>query len=364
MISDDGCGPAHRHGGLHNVKTANVSLMLGVIVCGLITTRTPLHAQPADAPNIAGSEDMPWNKGVTDETRTAAREAFLEGNRLFKIPLFSRAVEKYSEALAKWKHPAFYFNLALAQINLGQYLEARENLERAIEYGAEPLRADRFEEAKKQLVEVRRHLGRIRVNCPTPGAEITLDGVTLFTGPTNHEAWVTARTHEVTAKKPEYVTQAKRVTVAPGALVTVGLSLRKLIEDRPWAVWKPWVVVGAGVGLAAASGVLHALSARDFGTYDSGFLKLHCADTGCTDQAIDQEDPRLASRLGRARLEQKIAVGGYIAGGAVIAAGVALLYLNRPHLAEQEDANPHTAGVAMAPVVSADMLGVMVTVSH
>src|SRR5215510_286010 len=202
--------PHTARGGLLHVKTANVSIFFGVIVCGLIATRLPLHAQAVDAPNLAGSEDMPWNKGVTEETRTAAREAFLEGNRLFKIPLFSRAVEKYNEALDKWKHPAFYFNLAIAQINLGQYFEARENLEQALKYGAEPLRADRFEEAKKQLVEVQRHLGRIRVGCPTPGAEITLDGVTLFTGPDNREVWVTARAHEVTAKKPEYATQARR----------------------------------------------------------------------------------------------------------------------------------------------------------
>lgn len=346
------------------MKTANVSILLGLIVCSLIATRTPLHAQPMDAPNIAGSEDMPWNKGVAEETRTAAREAFLEGNRLFKIPLFSRAVEKYNEALDKWKHPAFYFNLAIAQINLGQYLEAREDLERALKYGAEPLRADRFEEAKKQLIEVQRHLGRIRITCPTPGAEITLDGVTLFVGPGDREAWVTARAHEVTARKPEYATQARHVTVAPGALATVDLSPHKLVEDRPWATWKPWAVVGAGVGIAAAGGVLHALSARDFNAYDSGFLKLSCAGMGCTQQAIDQGDPHLSSRLNRARLEQKIAVGGYIAGGAAMAAGAVLLYLNRPHLMEQADSNPNGTGVAMVPVVSRNMLGVVVTVSQ
>jgi hypothetical protein len=346
------------------VKIANVSIVLGVIVCSLIATRAPLYAQVVDEPNIAGSDDMPWNKGVTEQTRTAAREAFLEGNRLFKIPLFSRAVEQYNEALDKWQHPAFYFNLAIAQINLGQYFEARENLERALKYGAEPLRADRFEEAKKQLVEVQRHLGRIRVNCPTPGAEITLDGVTLVTAPDTHDVWVTAKAHEVTAKKPEYGTQAKHVTVAPGALETVNLSLRKLVEDRPWATWKPWVVVGAGVAVAAAGGVLHALSAHDFGVYDSGFANLSCAAMGCTELAINKENPRLSSRLSRARLEQKIAVGGYIAGGAVLAAGVVLLYRNRPHLMEQEDTNPNATGVAMVPVVSAEMLGVLVTVSH
>src|SRR5262249_6247558 len=144
---------------------------------------------------IAGSEDMPWNHGVAQATRAEAREVFLEGNRLFKIPLFSQAVEKYAKALEKWKHPAFYFNLAIAEMNLGQYLEARDHLTRAIQYGSEPLRADRFAEAKKQLVEVEHHLGRIHVRCPTRDAEVTLDGVTQFTGPGDRDIWVTPRAH-------------------------------------------------------------------------------------------------------------------------------------------------------------------------
>ncbi len=358
---DDGGGAARRRG-LH-VKLANL-LTCCAVVAGSLAMPARLHAQPADAPNIAGSEDMPWNKGVPPATRAAARDVFLEGNRLFKIPLFSRAVEKYSEALDKWKHPAFYFNLAIAQINLGQWLDARDSLERAMKYGPDPLRADRFEEARKQLVEVERHLGRIRVRCPTPNAEVTLDAVTLFTGPGQREVWVTPSPHEVTAKKPEYGTQARRVSVGAGTQETVDLSLRKLVEDRPWANWKPWAVVAAGAGVAAASVVLHGVSAHDFSAFDAGFAKLMCAPTGCTQQQIDQLDPHLSSQLSRARLEQRIAVGGYIAGGAMVAAGAALVYLNRPRLMEREDATSGASGLAMVPVVSSDMLGVLVTVSR
>lgn len=345
------------------MKTTKPWIFIGVIVSGLMASRAPLHAQSADAPSAAGGENMPWNQGVTGETREAARTLFLEGNRLFKIPLFAQAVEKYGEALDKWKHPAFYFNLAIAQLNLGQDLEAREHLEQALKYGAEPLGADRFQEAQKQLLEVQRHLGRIRVSCPTPGAEVTLDGVALFTGPGNHEVWVKAQAHEVAAKRADYVTQSKHVTAAAGKLEPLTLSLHKLIEDRPWAVWKPWAVVGSGVVIAVAGGVVHALSARDFKSYDATFVTLTCLTKvpGCTEDAIYEENKHLSSRLSRARLEQKIAVGGYIAGGAVIAAGVALLYLNRPHLMEREDT---ATGIAMVPVVSPDMLGVLVTVSH
>jgi hypothetical protein len=301
---------------------------------------------------------------VSPEVREAAREVFLEGNRLFKIPLFAQAVEKYTEALGTWKHPAFYFNLALAQLNLGQEVEAHGSLEQAMKYGAEPLGADELQEARKQLLEVEQRLGRLRISCPTPAAEVTLDGVTLFTGPGTQEVWVKPRAHEITAKRLEYVTRVKRVTVSPGTLQALDLPLRKMIEDRPWSAWKPWSVVGAGAAVAAAGGVLHALSARDFRAYDDGFRQLLCAEKGCTEQMIDEENPRLSPTLRRAQREQKLAVGGYIAGGAVLVAGAVLVYLNRPRLADQEGAGPRGPGIALAPVVSGETLGVLVTVSH
>jgi len=171
-----------------------------------------------------------------------------------------------------------------------------------MKYGADPLRADRFEEARKQLVEVERHLGRIRVSCTTTGAEVTLDAAPLFTGPGQREIWVTARAHEVTAKKADFGTQARRVAVAPGAQEAVELTLRKMVlEDPP--KWKYWTLVAAGAGVAAASGVLHGLSAHDFSTFDSGFAKLSCSTIGCKPNEIDSQ---LSSRLNRARLEQKI----------------------------------------------------------
>ena len=154
------------------------------------------------------------------------------------------------------------------------------------------------------------------------------------------------------------------MTVAPGAVEAVDLPLRKLVRDRPWAVWKPWAVVGTGVAFAAAGGVLHALSARDFRAYDTGFLTLSCAAMGCTEQAIDEGSPGLSAKLRRAQLEQKLAIGGYIAGGVAIAAGALLVYLNRTQLAEQDGAGPRGSGIALTPVISGDAVGVLMTMSH
>jgi tetratricopeptide (TPR) repeat protein len=347
------------------VKIANSSIFLVALVGGLISGRAPLYAQSTIAPVAAGDDNAPWNQGVNNETREAARAVFLEGNRLFKIPLFARAAEKYIEALSQWKHPAFYFNLALAQLNLAEDLEAHKALELALQHGEVPLGAEHFQEARKQLQEVERRLGRLRIRCRLSGAEVTMDGATLFRGPGSYEGWAEAKAHEIVAKKPEYLPKTRRVTVAAGQLQDLELKLVTLDEaadaGRRWAKWKPWTVVAAGITLGAGGGALHALSAHSFQTYDKEFLKLPCSGFGCKKAEVG---PALNTQLSHARLEQKIAVGGYIAGGSLVAAGIALVYLNRPRLVEQQNSSSIADRVAVAPTVSTSMVGILMTVRH
>jgi len=351
---------------MKHVKTASTWIFLGVMVIGLTYDHAPARAQSTSAPIVTDGDDKPWNKGVPTERREAARALFLEGNRLFRVPLFAQAAAQYTAALGHWKHPAFYFNLALAQFNLGQEVEARENLEKALQHGEGPLGAEQFQEAKKQLQEVEHQLGRIRITCQTQGAEVTLDGVTLFTGPGSYQGWIKAKAHEITAKKPNYLAEAKRVTVSPGKLQELDLRLVTLSEaadtGRRWAVWKPWMVVATGTAVAAAGGVLHTLAARSFSDYDKQFQQQSCAQLGgCTKGEIRSD---LNAQLSRATREQQIAVGGYIAGGSVIAAGVVLLYLNRPRLEQGGGTRSSAASVAVVPEVSRDTLGILVSVSH
>ncbi len=356
---------------MDNVKTSNMLMFIGVLVFGLLSGRAPLYAQSTSAPTVVDGDDKPWNRGVPTESRETARALFLEGNRLFKIPLFSKAAEKYSAALATWKHPAFYFNLALAQLNLGQDVEARDNLEQALKQGEEPLGAEQFNEAKKQLQEVEGHLGRLRVSCQTQGAEVTLDGATLFIAPGSYQGWIKAKPHEITAKRAGYLSEAKRVVVAAGQLQDLELKLVTLSEaadtGRRWAVWKPWAVVAAGAALAATGGVFHALSARNFSAYDDGFLQLSCVtmpnrmSPGC---ARDDIPTTLNAQLNTARQQQTIAIGGYIAGGTMIATGVVLLYFNRLRLVEQGGIRPSVTDIGVFPAMSPDTLSMLLNISY
>jgi len=315
--------------------------------------------------------DKPWSRDVSEENRRIARELFLEGNRLFRIPLFAKAAEKYVAALGKWKHPAVYLNLAIAQLNAGQEVEARDSLEHALEHGEEPLGADNFRGAQLQLKQVTHQLGRIRVSCRTQGAQVTLDGVLLFIGPGSYEGWVKAKDHEITAKKPEYLSEARRVTVSSGQLQRLELRLITLSEatdaSRRWAAWKPKLITAVGGAIVAVGGVLHTVAFRNFRAYDDEVARLDCGNpivdrsSGCA-----QDDPELRKfdgLLRRARRQQQIAVGSYIVGVPLVAAGVVLLYMNRPHLKELRNANSSSNPISVVPLVSSDSLGIVLSVS-
>jgi tetratricopeptide (TPR) repeat protein len=347
------------------MKMAKASLLAAAVLCAAIRHSAPARAEPAPVIRVDG-DDRPWNRGVPLPVREAARDLFLEGNRLFLIPVYPRAADRYAAALGTWKHPAIYFNLALAQLNLGQAVEARDSLEQALQHGAEPLGAERFAEARRQLHEVEHQLGRIRIRCATPDAEVSLDGATLFVGAGSRERWVKATAHEVTAKRPDYLSEARRLTVAPGQVQDVELRLITLDEasdsGRRWRPWKPWAVVATGGAIAIAGGVVHALSFKSFKDFDNGFSQLDCVKAGgCSKQQIG---PVLSDQLATANREQQIAVGAYIAGGTVIAAGILLLYLNRPHLTEDDSPRASAGSVAIVPAVSPDLIGAVLRVSR
>jgi len=377
---------AHGTHGSHgegDVKT--VRLFAAVIAASLLCSHMPVRAQPASEPVPAGDapvqpdrdparidddpmvideSDKPWSEGVPVESRTAAREVFREGYRLAVLSAYRIAEEKFTAALATWKHPAFYYNLALSQLYLGQEVEARENLERALEYGEDPLGAEYFQEAQMRLHELKRRLGRIRVTCRTPGAVVTLDGVTLFTGPGSHEGWIKAKAYELSAKKAGYQSEARRVTVPAGDLLNVDLSLITLTQaadiSRRWPSWTPWAAVTTGVAVASAGGVLHGFASRNLTKYDEDFSKLSCAlNKGCKYGEIPDG---YSERLTRARRQQVAAVTSYVAGGSLIAAGFALLYLNQPRLVEQRGESSRTRDIAVTPAMSGDVFTVMVSV--
>jgi hypothetical protein len=291
-------------------------------------------------------------EGVPAETQEAAREIFLQGNVLIKDTLFAKAATKYREAIAMWQHPAFYFNLAIAQLALDQPIEAHHSLEQALRYGEAPLGARRYRQARIHLQRLDRELALIEVVCDEPGATVTLDGKLLFEAPGRHEGHVRPGGHQLVAHKAGYLTETRQLVLSPGQRTAVAIELKTFEHaresSRRWAAWKPWAVAGASTVFVAGAAYFDRRASRGFDGFGRAFSQ-RCPD-GC-DQG--QVPAAWSAELERAESDRGVAAAGYVTGGLVLATGAILVYLNRERVirvAAEEDADTR-ATITITPVL-------------
>lgn len=296
-----------------------------------------------------------------------AQKVFDEGNRLFQIPIYPEAAAKYKEAIALWPHPRFYYNLAMAQLNLDQSIEAYDSLEHAMRGGESVLGKAKYEQARTHRRVLESQLGRLEVSCAVPGAEVSLDGRRLFTAPGHHQELVLAgKRYQVKATKSEHIPDDRPITVLGGETETIELRPKTYDEaaesSRRWPAWKPWATIGAGAAVTLAGMALHSRSAANFDEFDAAYKGLECGKPGvgmapgCTDVELGAE---LVDQLARADVQQYVAVGSYIAGGAVMITGAVLVYLNRPRLSAKES-REQTSPMTLTPLLSPTQAGMSV----
>lgn len=281
-----------------------------------------------DATDAARDGDAPWNRGVDIDKQRAGRAAFLQGNKLARRRFFASATAKYRQALALWPHPAFAYNLALAQLHLDQPIDAYASFERAVKYGPEPL-GDRYEHAEQQLARLESELSVLEVHCAEPGARVMLDGKLLFTAPGEQRSLVRPGAHQVIAMHRTLSPRMETVLLAPGEREDLGLSfeypeVEVAVHTRRWAAWKSHAVVASGAALLLGGLTLDWHSSRLFDAHDRDFAA-QC-ELGCKDPEVLA---KFESRQQRADREQRLAVIGYAAGGAVLVTGAVLTYLGR-----------------------------------
>src|SRR6185503_11701801 len=84
----------------------------------------------------AHADESPWVKGTTPEQRAAAQERLTAGNSLLLEKNYVAALAKYREAITFWDHPAIRFNIVRCLIQLDRSIEAVDELDKALRYGA------------------------------------------------------------------------------------------------------------------------------------------------------------------------------------------------------------------------------------
>lgn len=314
---------------------------------------------PAEGEAVATAEG-PWSAGVPEEARTRAEALFREANELLKESVVVLAAARYREALSHWDHPNIHYNLALALMNLDQPVETREHLVAAMRHGPEPLQRERYEHARNYLALLDKQLAHARIRCDVPGARVELDGRVLFVGPGEFDGYVRAGRHTLIASREGLVTNQGVRDFAGGSSVELDLPLKSLAEltrtERRWRTWIPWAVVGAGAAVALGGGALQ-YAAQEKVDYVDRESALRCP-TGC-----DTEPSALASARSDATTLEALAVGAYGVGGAAVAAGAVLVFLNRGHsrVLPYDETVPSPVRVGVAPILDPDALGVAFT---
>jgi hypothetical protein len=314
---------------------------MSLLALWLVLAGVPARAQQQNARDVIQSvdedddDDRPWVEGVPLEHRRQAYALFLEGNTIIKDGLFPRAVEKYKAALDLWEHPAFHYNLGIAQMNLDQIVDAYQRFQAARQHGPRPIGEDKYKQAQVYLNLLGNQLAEIEVICEEPDAEVVLDGKILFRGPGRQHVLVRPGGHRAEAVKPGRLPDGRQLVLDPGSrkIVTLAPQLPlHLSTTRRWPQSLPWAVAGAGVMALGGAGIMDQRSSTLFDRFDRGFDQLCPGAFGCMDQQISGE---LRAPLDHARTWQWAARATYVAGGLTVATSAALLYLNRERIVHE-----------------------------
>jgi hypothetical protein len=306
---------------------AGIRARMALTLVALASMMVPARAQVASA---GAGDAQPWSVGVTDAQRARAQELLDRGNDLFLTQAYGEALKAYGEALRIWDHPAIRFNMVRALINLGRTLEAYDNLVRAMAYGPAPLTELVYADAVSYLRLLEAQIGTLEISCAEPSAHVTLDGQAVLTGPGKVERRLLPGPHQVIAAKAGFLPQTREVMALPAKAIAVSMSLIRLedaaIEVRRWAPWKPWAVVGGGLSIVAAGGLLQARARADYRSYDAE-VEERCPSIGCDDAQLSRAARDLHQQ---AWWETRVGIGSVITGGVVTVAGLVGVVLNLP----------------------------------
>jgi hypothetical protein len=326
----------------------SLSVVLALGVLGPVSALAQ-QAKPA--------EERPWAKGVSAENQKSALELFRAGNTLLKESVFVQAAEKYRQALALWDHPAIHYNMALALLNLDQPIEVHQHLVSAMRFGPAPLDSDKFENARAYKTLIEKQLSKMELSCNAPGASVMLDGKVLFVAPGRYEGLVRPGRHTIVATKEGHPPTDMSRALLPGEEVKLELKLYTQEEltrySRHWSAWKPWAVVAGGAVLAAGGAVIHLQAKSSYDEFDNHII----ACGGCI------PPPDVTDKRTKGDSLQTLAYGTYAVGGAALATGLVLAFINRsqPYTISPNELVSEP-GVTVAPLVSKDEGGVLATI--
>jgi hypothetical protein len=293
-------------------NSASVSLALVTLWAASAAAQQPTRSLRAD---------RPWARHVSQEHQSSATQLFEEGNSLLNDLLFPDAEKKYIEALAHWEHPAIHYNMALALPPTLRPTEVYDHLQAATEHGEDPLGPERFRYARSLTERMKKEYAWVVISCDCEASATLASGRWLVRRSNGRfEGLVPPGTHTLIATPKGHPTTEITLTLAAGQQTHFHLDAK-----RPWAVWKPWAIVGAGATAAAGGLLLNMKAQTHLRAFDEAIEDCHSPGSprGCF------PDSSLAQQRSRGLKLQRLSIAAYAVGGAAFFTGLVLAYTNQ-----------------------------------
>src|SRR5262245_29733854 len=153
----------------------------------------------------AAGDSRPWAVGVSEADKAKAQELLEKGNALFLDKKYVPALDAYQSALKVWDHPGIRFSVVKCLIQLDRSVEAAENLDHALKYGAMPFDPSVYSEALSYQKLLAGQIAELEVSCDQRGAKLSLDGKALATCPTTEVRKVAPGQHTVVGSRDGYM---------------------------------------------------------------------------------------------------------------------------------------------------------------
>jgi len=270
------------------------------------------------------------------ENKIKAQGLLREGSELYKTGDYAHALGRFNSAYAAYPSPKLLFNIGQANRDLGRSVEALDAFEKFLTSVPDALPSTRAE-AQSATDELKKNLGQLRIECETPGAEISVDGKGVGATPLPGLIWTIPGRHQVTAIHSGAAPAIESVDSAAGEtrMVTMRLTVlaaptspvapAPVVEVQTTPVQAPATSRGWWLGrkwawIAAGSAVLVAGGATTFGLltrsrYDE--LSKSCGNASVAHPGCSESD---ISSLSTRQTTANLLWGA--AGVAAVAAGV------------------------------------------
>jgi len=265
-----------------------------------------------------------------------AQQAYRDGIALFEKGAYKQAAEAFRKAYSVKVFWKMHYNIGQSEVAAHRYGLALDSFETYLVEGGDDIQMDRREEVLAEIQRLRLLVGVIEL-AAEPGAELIIDGSTRGTVPFPGMIRVAAGEHQIIIRKDGEVLRSQKIKIAGGMTTKVdampetsnepegggaGSSTdispggSAATEDGPRVKLISGIVLG-GVGIVGIG----------LGT---GFVIKGSKDNERYQDAKDAGNDAKADDIWNndVRIDSAVALSGFIAGGAFLAAGATFIIID------------------------------------